>query len=154
MANHYRRANELLPAVEYYKKAGEVYALSYNNSEALAAFNQALSIEVRPFLDPSVTGADAVSADGASRHAAQAVPRLLPPHDRRHQLGGWRGPSSLSCFRSPCDRNCLVQGSANQFGSDTPWLKKWNELLAIAGYPALTFSEIKVCRSVLPSSGL
>ena len=46
IAQHYQRAGDLLLAAEYMRRTGDVNALNYNNAEALAAYETALSFEV------------------------------------------------------------------------------------------------------------
>lgn len=47
MAQHYQRAGELAMAAEYLRRTGDVNMLAFNNAEAIAAFDTALSLEVR-----------------------------------------------------------------------------------------------------------
>lgn len=47
VAQHFERAGESAQAAEYWKRSGEVNARGGNNAIAIAAFENALAIEVR-----------------------------------------------------------------------------------------------------------
>ena len=47
MAQHFQRAGDLAMAAEYLRRTGDVNMLAYNNAEAIAAYDTALSLEVR-----------------------------------------------------------------------------------------------------------